>query len=63
MNVFVKRDKRREKRRGEKEMKPSIRIRKKILKYSVIFKVLGIIEEEDYNRIKNYFSSETNERA
>ena len=46
-----------------RQMKPSIRIRKKILKYSVIFKVLGIIEKEDYNRIKNYFSSETNERA
>ena len=37
-------------------MKPSIRIRKKILKYSVIFKVLGIIEQEDYNQMKNDFS-------
>ena len=39
-----------------REMKPSIRIRKKILKYSVIFKVFGIIEEEDYNQMKNDFS-------
>ena len=44
-------------------MKPSIRIRKKILKYSFIFKALGIIEEEDFNRIINDFSSETKGRA
>lgn len=34
-------------------MKPSRRIRKKTLQYSVFLKVLGIIEEEDYIRIKN----------
>lgn len=39
-----------------KEMKPSIRIRKKILKYSVIFKALGIIEKEEYNQMKDYYS-------
>ena len=37
-------------------MKPSIRIRKKILKYTVIFKALGIIEKEEFNQIKDYFS-------
>ena len=37
-------------------MKPSIRIRKKILKYSVIFKALGIIEKEEYNQMKDDFS-------
>jgi hypothetical protein len=37
-------------------MKPSIRIRKKILKYTVIFKAFGIIEKEEYNQMKDYFS-------
>ena len=58
MNVFVR--VKQEESKWEKvkirEMKPSIRTRKKILKYSVIFKALGIIEEEDYNQIKSDFS-------
>jgi hypothetical protein len=36
-------------------MKPSIRIQRKILTYSFLFKVLGIIDNDEYIRIKKCF--------
>ncbi|WP_159439962.1 hypothetical protein [Bacillus sinesaloumensis] len=34
-------------------MHRSPRIYSKMVKYSVILKVLGVLDEEDYNKIKN----------
>ena len=41
------------------EMHRGRRIQKKILKYSFLFKLLGIIDEEDYNRIKGNITSKS----
>lgn len=40
-------------------MNQSIRIQKKIIKYSFLFKLLGLIDEEEYNRIKDKYTAKS----